>query len=88
MGKIAKFDPMIYRNGASAMSGTVLVFARGVASGRDNETHAGSNMMKSKASQSIGTVSLGETCRPRTLEKLDRYTIERSIQDSSPAQPY
>ena len=65
------------------MSGMVLVFARSVASGRDNETHAGSNMMKSKFSQSIGTGSLGETRRPRTLEELDRYTIERSIQGSS-----
>lgn len=39
--------------------------------------------MKSKFSQSIGTGSLGEARRPRRLEDLDRYTIERSIQVSS-----
>ncbi len=41
--------------------------------------------MKSKFSQPSSTGSLGETRRPRTLQELDTYSIERSIQFSSGA---
>ena len=41
--------------------------------------------MKSKFSQPSSTGSLGEMRRPRTLQELDIYSIERSIQFSSGA---
>ena len=69
------------------MFGMVLVFARSVASGRDNETHAGSNMMKSNFPNQSVLVHLGKRDAPEPWRNLtgtllkDRFKV-------LPAQPY